>query len=1615
MAKGKRRQGRSKRPNRNKKSQSLRSTLGGNAHSRSLRLEALEDRRMMALFVVNNFGDLDGDGNPVVGSLRQAVEEANTNEGFDQIMFADFLFDDGVSHTINLDGRDNGGALVLSDIAGVEIIGPGAALEDGLTGAETPGRLTVFAGGPNRVFLVDDADEDRTSGVTISGLTLSGGSPRNDDNDGLGGAILNRENLTLSGVELRGNRASGGGGGVHNDTGFLRIENSLIRENVSGRGGGGLQNGIAEQDENIPTIILLNSTLTGNIANGGTVDGKPTGYGGGVVNLVGTVNIEQSTIYGNIASYGGGGTATQGFDPEIDAETGEPSVTSGPATTHIRSSIIAGNLVADEADDVGSIGMTEGGDDTDPVPFEPQINSLGFNLFGKLTHPDASVNESVVLPPGGSGDVTDVDPTTVFINDPNAEEPAAWLHDFGGGLPVFMPDMTKAGGLLAVDLGDPFVVGEFDQRGLHFPRAADLTGSDLAPMDIGAAEVQLGNFQVSTLVDEADGRYADVPVSEGTFPLNFLTFAPDLSLREAIAQAEKIEAIGLPGTSTIGFSELLTDPIINPDPISSTPAPTINLTLGELFVAFPLNFQGPTTFELEIDARGSDPTPLVKNGDGSRVFALSSAIEISDLILRGGDQLGKGGGILTLGDLTLKNVSLLDNFALEEGGGIYVGSGSLVVDTSSIYDNASVNSGGGIFLASGNVTINNSTLSGNVASRHGGGVANANGDLLIRYSTITLNTAASTLGSGVASFRDASATTEVRSSIISGNLINDIQHVLPGTSNIVSLGYNLVGDGNAVLTGSFAAAGDQIFADAKLAPLARLGGPTPVHRLLPGSPALDAGDVNNLGLDNVPFSDQRGSPFNRIEDGTRIDIGSYEVQDDVLLVGDVTMDPDAGYATFVAALDESNLTPTKESIVFLPTWLGEFFLEDVLITDSVDVLGLPGFGFSGANLIIDDGNAANLLDVSFDNLRFDTNTHITSQENLTLANMQFIGNQSLVNGGAIAQQNGKLTISDSTFTGNSSAGAGGAIHVVGGDLEINNSFISGSTSGLTGGSGGAIYIKDGDFTADYLYLTGNVAPGATGAGGALYANNATIHLTDATISGNSTSGSNSDGGAIAAINSNTTLINPSLSLNTTLGSQSSGGALFIDGGTLNIQKGNLSLNRTFGQDSSGGAIASLNANVTITGSSLNRNEVHGLASHGGGVYTSGGRLAISSSSVVNNAANAAGSNGGGVFSDTTLGGSQTASIINSTVSGNSAALRGGGLYNANGLLSIEYSTVTNNSVPYFGNGSGVASFANAGTTRTAVRSSIIAGNLATNDPVNPDSDVASVAGGANSFASLGYNIVGKGVAQTLNAFAKIGDQTNIVNPGLSPLSVDLASATFLHALLPTSPAINAGNPGAVAGVGNVPTNDQRGMGFTRVGIGRIDVGSYESDLSPILFNTSADFDNDGDIDGADFLSWQRGFGITSGASPSDGDANEDGAVNGADLVIWEMDFGTVSSSGALALVSSGGGEESPLAAVVTTSEPLVVAAVLSPSSPLTGLTLNSIVVSSIVGEVGKNVENETANPAAIDQSFADFSQLPTSLSYDGLDADYQAAGEASDEELEFSLEDHIFELLGTDA
>jgi hypothetical protein len=65
------------------------------------------------------------------------------------------------------------------------------------------------------------------------------------------------------------------------------------------------------------------------------------------------------------------------------------------------------------------------------------------------------------------------------------------------------------------------------------------------------------------------------------------------------------------------------------------------------------------------------------------------------------------------------------------------------------------------------------------------------------------------------------------------------------------------------------------------------------------------------------------------------------------------------------------------------------------------------------------------------------------------------------------------------------------------------------------------------------------------------------------------------------------------------------------------------------------------------------------------------------------------------------------------------------------------------------------------------------------------------------------------------------------------------------------------------------------------------VAILAGDTGPFVAN--ADYDDDGDVDGRDFLVWQRAFGSTV-ANGTGADGNGDGTVNAGDLSLWESQF-----------------------------------------------------------------------------------------------------------------------------
>jgi hypothetical protein len=348
-------------------------------------------------------------------------------------------------------------------------------------------------------------------------------------------------------------------------------------------------------------------------------------------------------------------------------------------------------------------------------------------------------------------------------------------------------------------------------------------------------------------------------------------FAPQHSRHVATRSArrrirlrlEALEDRSVPSTVT-NLSDH--DPGSLRDAIATTPAEgtvdfqsglagTIMLTSGELAINKNLTIAGPGSSVITVSGNHT-----------SRVLQVGSTftVDISGLTIADGMAIGEvGGGVLNADTLTLTDSTLTGNATRFDGGAIFNGgtvalidstlsgnsagtpggaisnSGTVTIIRSTLSGNRSGASGGAIFQSQPGITLTmiDSTLSGNSAADFGGGIDN-NVDATVALTSCTLSGNSATLAGGIYS---DSGTVTTKNMILAGNIAPTSADLF---ATLTSQGHNLIGDGTGgggfVATDLVGTAANPI--DPKLGPLQNNGGPTQTMALLPGSPAIGAGD-----------------------------------------------------------------------------------------------------------------------------------------------------------------------------------------------------------------------------------------------------------------------------------------------------------------------------------------------------------------------------------------------------------------------------------------------------------------------------------------------------------------------------------------------------------------------------------------------------------------------------------------------------------------------------------------------------------------------------------------------------------------------------------------------------
>jgi predicted outer membrane repeat protein len=475
---------------------------GRHKHRKRLWMEQLEDRRMLAVIMVDTDQDVIDD-NDNLTSLREAILVANTVPGPDEIVFdfghdgpATILLEQGELEitdalTITGDGPD---LLTIDAEEQSRILnittesGDFAIVGMTLTGGRTTGDNvdaddTTFSGGAIRSLSAGDLS---VLNSVISGNAVVGSKTE-------GGGVYTEGHLTLNSSTVSGNSAERGGGGVH-ATGDVTVASSMISGNsATYKYGGGVLSEVGDVTDTGSTgswksvcscgsgggirttgnVMVIGSTISGNaaaggVASGGGISGESVtvtsstisgnsagGYGGGISGE--NVTVTSSTIFGN----------SEGRNGCSSSRHGSGGIWSADQLT-IKNAVVAGNTF----DFDGSAANVSTGSGALTVQFSLIGDNTSTNLAeAPLGAPDANGNLI-----GG--------PVNGLI-DPQLGP----LADNGGS--TFTHALLPASP--ALDVGDPAFAPPpiVDQRGS--PRVTDGDADGVARIDMGAFEVLRGD------------------------------------------------------------------------------------------------------------------------------------------------------------------------------------------------------------------------------------------------------------------------------------------------------------------------------------------------------------------------------------------------------------------------------------------------------------------------------------------------------------------------------------------------------------------------------------------------------------------------------------------------------------------------------------------------------------------------------------------------------------------------------------------------------------------------------------------------------------------------------------------------------------------------------------------------------------------------------------------------------------------------------------------------------------------------------------------------------------------------------------------------------------------
>ncbi len=687
-----------------------------------------------------------------------------------------------------------------------------------------------------------------------------------------------------------------------------------------------------------------------------------------------------------------------------------------------------------------------------------------------------------------------------------------------------------------------------------------------------------------------------------------------------------------------------------------------------------MNITG-STIDSNTAATGGQGTAAGVNNEGTLTITGSTIAGNSSAYSAG----GISNGIFVPASAVISDCTITNNTA-NQAGGIFNGEGTLTVNGSTIAGNSAVGAGG--IENDGTATVVDTTIAGN-AGDDSGGILNG-GTLAAVNDTIAYNSG----GGGI----DTSGTVTMDNTIVAANTgsqgtsydIDGVGNSETGQNNLIGIDY----------TGSFTngLSGNIVFGPGNpgLGSLAyNNGASTETIALLAGSPAIDAGSADILGV-TVPSTDQTGVAW----PGGEVSIGAcgYPIQPvgtpTVYTVTDTSDNPsDTGSLRCALAQAATDGNPAGNVIQFaIPTTDPNYDPATGSWTITLNPANGPLQLAAGPLQI--EGPGAGTLTISGGNqvevFQEDPGAPVTIS-GLTIAD----GSASNAYGGGIIVNYGAtLTVTGCIIEDNTAYAGGGAI-VNGGNLTVTGATI------IEGNSVSATASADGGGVLNYGTLT--ISGGssvedntATEWGGGVFSEGILTVNDGSTIDNNTAAA----GGGIGLLGPNdsyvlytsATITDAAIEGNSASSTESiyGGGAIWNAHGTLTITDSTIADNSSL--YAAGGVQNFFGGNCTITDSTISGNSAVSVA---GGLNTdAGGTLTVVGCTIEDNTA----AETGGIGCDDTVGEGGTLTVIDSTITGNTATYGNGGGIVAGGSVTVIGSTVGGNSA--YGSGGGIA---NVGT------------------------------------------------------------------------------------------------------------------------------------------------------------------------------------------------------------------------------------------------------------------------------------------------------------------------------